>query len=57
MKRYNVLETTRDTRSKVEWVLRSQAECLWTQVDARLHRTRMSTTVQAARYLHILWDA
>ena len=39
-------------RSKVEGVRRSQAECLWTQEYARLRRTKMKTTVQAASYLY-----
>ena len=39
-------------RSRVEYLRRSQAECLWIQVYTRLRRTRMENTVQAADYLY-----
>ena len=52
-KRRNVLDSTRDTKVKRLSVMqRSQAECLWIQVYARLCRTRMGNTVQAAYYLY-----
>ena len=51
-KRRNVLVSMEKTKIEGRVFRRSQAECLWTQVNARLRRTRMGNTVQAAYYLY-----
>ena len=51
-KRRNVLDSTKETKIKCRVFQGSQAECLWTQVYAGLHRTRIENIVQAADYLY-----
>ena len=52
MKRHNILDSKLETKVEGRVFRRSQAECLYTQVYARLHRSRIENTVQAADYLY-----